>query len=105
LLFGTIRRNCRVLWHSGGAVCDWEGERVPFHHSPASQKVGSMRFRPVSWPVVSAGVCAMGIGAVGLLFNFFSGDAPSRFMMAACGAIAATGAVGVLVGWFHEPSE
>lgn len=47
----------------------------------------------------------MGIGAVGLLFYFFSGGAHSNLMLMACAAIAVTGIAGILVGWFHEPSE
>lgn len=64
-----------------------------------------MRHRPVSWPVVSAGIAAMGVGAVGLLFYFFTEDSPSGLLAAVCTAIAATGAVAVLVGWLHDPRE
>ena len=37
-----------------------------------------MRFRPASWPLVSVGLMGIGIGAVGFLFYFLSGDAEPK---------------------------
>ena len=64
-----------------------------------------MRNRPASWPLVSVGLMGAGVGAVGFLFYFLSGDAGTKPLPVASSFMVVAGAATALAGWVYDPRD